>query len=37
MIERLGEMPAGVVGLRASGKLTRKRLALVTDVDWVAG
>lgn len=65
MIERLEGMPDGVVGLRASGKLSKedyveglepalregiesglqawvrdhsawKRLALVTDVEWVA-
>lgn len=44
MIERIGDMPAGAVGLRASGKLTKddytgaawKRFALVTDVEWVA-
>jgi hypothetical protein len=44
MVERLSDMPAGAIGFRASGKLTKadytrsawKRFALATDIDWIA-
>jgi hypothetical protein len=41
MIERMDDVPAGVIGIRASGKLTKdrsawKRFAVVTGVDWIA-
>jgi hypothetical protein len=45
MVARMEDMPAGVIGLRASGKLTKDDytdalepalIAVVTDVDWVA-
>jgi hypothetical protein len=37
MIERIGGMPAGTVGLRASGKLSKDFDGLEEAKAWVAG
>lgn len=35
MIELLANMPAGVTGVRVSGRLGSKRIAVLSDKPWV--
>jgi hypothetical protein len=35
MLIPLSDLPAGVIGFEAVGQIAAKRIALVTDLDWM--